>query len=65
MHQYLQLQIRHSTNSIGVTQLVAIAYYSTTHLLKVMSSKNEGGSKVVLFDGYGPHIVAVEIIFSI
>ncbi len=24
--------------------------------LKVVASENYGGSKVVLFDGYGPHI---------
>jgi hypothetical protein len=32
--------------------------------LKVVSSKNKGGLKVVLFDGYGPRIVALDIILS-
>jgi hypothetical protein len=66
MHQYLQLQIRHSANTIGATQLVALAYYWTSHLhIKGNVQQKEGGSKVVLFDGYGPCIVVLEIIFSI
>jgi hypothetical protein len=35
------------------------------YALKVVSSENLGGSKMVLFDGYRPRIVALDIILSI
>jgi hypothetical protein len=42
-----------------------VLVYLDASALKVVSSESLGGSKVVLFDGYGPRIVALNIIVSI